>query len=527
MAGHEQQSGHPSQCCCGGIHDEGLNRRGFLGTLGTAALGGSTVFSAVGAAMAAQAPALQPASPGGLTAGVPLKVQPVLTFGLHQRRPYTSWRSYGGLKTRQDVDQEAQRIQQELKELSAKAEFALEVQPVAVVGTDAEAAAAKAVAADVLLVYASGGPQHWLEQLAAAGKPAVMFLRHRSGPVYLWYEIAHFRFLRKSGDQSAEQHMDYDDVVVDDYGDILWRLRALYGLRNTMGTKVLAIGGLAAYSAEGTKFGPDYARNVWNFDIKTATHEDLKQRLDKARKDARAVQEAQRRAEELLSQPNVKLQTDKQFVVNSFLALAVIKQMMAEVGATNLGVAHCMGGLMQILQTPPCLILAMLNDEGDTAFCHADFTHTPPGVLLRHISGRPSLVTNSHFPHHGMLTLAHCAAPRRMNGRDCEPTTIMTHFESDYGAATKIEYTKGQVITNIVPNLRCTKWLGFRGEVLASPSYDMCRSQIDLRIEGDWRRLLRNLQGFHTITCYGDYLREVGYALKKVKIEWENVSELA
>jgi hypothetical protein len=29
------------------------------------------------------------------------------------------------------------------------------------------------------------------------------------------------------------------------------------------------------------------------------------------------------------------------------------------------------------------------------------------------------------------------------------------------------------------------------------------------------------MPGFHWMTCYGDYTREVGYALKKVNIEWD------
>jgi hypothetical protein len=184
-----------------------------------------------------------------------------------------------------------------------------------------------------------------------------------------------------------------------------------------------------------------------------------------------------------------------------------------------------MGSLIRLLDTPPCLLLSLLNDEGLTAFCHTDYTHTPPGVLLRWISGKPSFVSNSHFPHHGSLTLAHCATPRKMNGQDCEPAKIVTHFESDYGAATRVEFTKGQIITNLIPNLVCTKWIGFRGKIVDTPSYPICRSQIDLEIDGDWRRLLKDMQGFHTVTCYGDYLCEVGYALKKTGIEWENISE--
>ena len=112
-----------------------------------------------------------------------------------------------------------------------------------------------------------------------------------------------------------------------------------------------------------------------------------------------------------------------------------------------------------------------------------------------------------------------------MDGSTLEKAEILTHFESDYGAATKVEYTKGQVVTVIIPNLRCTKWMGFRGKIIDAPSREACRSQIDMEVDGDWRRLLTDMQGFHTQVCYGDYLREVGYALKKVgKIEWENIS---
>ena len=55
----------------------------------------------------------------------------------------------------------------------------------------------------------------------------VMFVRHRSGPFYLGFEIAHWRFLRQSGDTLALKGFDTDDVVVDSQDDLLWRLRGL------------------------------------------------------------------------------------------------------------------------------------------------------------------------------------------------------------------------------------------------------------------------------------------------------------
>jgi hypothetical protein len=524
MSGHQDEHGHREQsenCPChhqSELAGEGISRRDFLGGLGGAAVLGGVALAAAESAKPA------PAVPSPV--GAPLRVKPALIYSLAQRQQMTSWRPYGGLKTPGDVQQEAKRIEQELRALSAKAEFGLQILPVALVNNQNEAAAVAGADCDAILVYASGGAQQWLEALAASGKPNVMFVRHRSGPVYLWYEIAHYRFLRKNEDTMKDPHMDCDDIVVDEYADVLWRLRSLYGLKNTLGTKVLAIGGLQSYSKPGSERGPAYAKNTWKFDIQTATDQQVADRIKKAKADENVMRQVERQTADLIAQPGVTLQVDRKYVVNTFLALHVFKELMAEVGgATNVGVANCMGGLIRILDTPPCLVTSLLNDEGYTAFCHVDMTHTPPGVLLRHISGKPSFVSNSHFPHHGIITQAHCAAPRKMNGKDYEPTKIVSHFESDYGAATKVEYTKGQVTTNLVPNLYCTKWFGWRGKIIDSPNMDMCRSQMDVQIDGDWRKMLRDLQGFHTVTCYGDYLREVGYALKKVKIDWESFSE--
>ena len=491
----------------------GISRRGFIDGLGGSAALGSVALQAVSAA---------PVS--GLPPGAALRVRPVLTWQLQQRKERTSWRAYGGIVTREQVDREAARIVEELKVFAAKATFPIEIQPTLLVNSPAEAAAARDSDTDVHLIYASGGPVEWLETIVNSQKPAVMFLRHNSGPMYFYYETAHFRFLRRSEDDFRQQFMDVDDVVVDDYGDVLWRLRALYGLKNAKGTKSLAIGGLRSYSTQGQRFGPPHVRGVWNYELIPVADQEVERRVAKARADQDVMREVIRQTEDYLAQPNLTLATEKKFVVNSFLALRVFKELMRETGSTNVGVANCMGSLIRSLDTPPCLVLSLLNDEGYTAFCHTDYTHTPPGVLLRWISGKPSFVCNSHYPHHGLVTLAHCSTPRRMNGVDFEPTKIVTHFESDYGAATRVEFRRGQVVTAILPNFTCTKWMGLRGSIAAVPDFPACRSQMEVRIDGDWRRFLSDMQGFHTVVSYGDHLREVGYALKKVGVAWENVS---
>jgi len=168
--------------------------------------------------------------------------------------------------------------------------------------------------------------------------------------------------------------------------------------------------------------------------------------------------------------------------------------------------------------------LNFLNDDGYLAFCESDFVVIPSGVLLHYISGKPQFLNDPTYPHDGVVTLAHCTAPRKMDGENYEPARILTHFESDFGAAPKVEMKLGQTITVIDPDFNFKRWLGFEGEIIDNPFLDICRSQIDVQINGSTEKLNEETRGFHWMVCYDNYLKETGYALSKLGIEWMNLS---
>ena len=120
---------------------------------------------------------------------------------------------------------------------------------------------------------------------------------------------------------------------------------------------------------------------------------------------------------------------------------------------------------------------------------------SPAGILVHYISGKPVFLNDPTFPHDGVMTLAHCTAPRKMDGERTEPARIMTHFESDYGAAPKVEMRKGQRITNLVPDFSGRRWMGVEADILGSPFMPICRSQIDVQIRGDLDRLNEETKG--------------------------------
>jgi len=460
--------------------------------------------------------------------GKPLRVQPVFMYALPTKREATSWRSWGGVQTEPAVAEEVARIGRELQQMAAKADFGVRILPVVKVTSIEEATKLAGQDYDVTLVYACTGRVELLRACLGLKKATVVFVRHRSGPVYYWYEALSTRILKTDAKDSAsgsgaDLHQAHvDDVVVDDYGELLWRCRALFGVKNLLSTRILALGGAWG------KYAPDAPQKAAErFDLKIidVSYDVFGPQLRRAREDRDLVAAAELWTKRYLALPKTRLATDRKFVVNAFVLYRVMKDLMVEHEAQAFTIKSCMGTIIPMSETTACLPLELLNDEGLIAFCESDFVIIPAGLLLRYIAGKPVFLHNSTFPHQRRVTCAHCTCPRRLDGRKYEPAKIMTHYESDYGAAPKVEMPRGQPVTFIDPEYSTTRWLGFTGTVKANPFYDICRSQQDVEIQGDWKRLVSEVRDSHWMMAYGDYLREIGYAARKLGLEWVSLSE--
>jgi L-fucose isomerase-like protein len=520
--GEQERPNRLARCCpCGG-HEQGakggMTRRGFLGG---AALAGMALRGLSWPALSAVAADVEP-----VPERRPLVVKPILIHKVCTRRPQTSWRIWGGIQTEQDARQEVARIQNELAKLQSAADFPVRFLPVTAIRGAKELDAAEDLAsADALILYAAG--DYWFsgfaDAIARLGKDAIVFSRFMSGPFYSSGTTVSPCLLRGgSNDQLAVQGVDELDIVVDSQEELLWRLRALCGLRNTIGSRIVAVGGPGGWGIGAQ--APALAVDRWKLDIRTVEYKELGELIKAARADKVAVQRAQDRAAEYLKLPGTTLETDKPFVENAFLLEQVFRGLMREADCRAITVHGCMATIMPIAETSACLTLSVLNDAGYMAFCESDFVVIPAGILAANIAGRPMFLNDPCYPQHGVIALAHCTAPRMMDGKTREPARIVTHYESDYGAAPKVEMHKGQKVTNLIPDFQAKCLAGFVAEIVDAPFLPICRSQIVVRFACDSAFLARQMRGYHWITIYGDYLREVEYALKRTKIAFENLS---
>lgn len=503
------------QCC--------MNRREFIGV--TTAM---TAAAAVGAVSYAASAA--PSWPGDfwnpdrahLRIGKPLRVQPILMYRIPERREMASFKSWGGIQTLEAVEEEVKRITEELNDLAGRADFALEVLPVARVASPEDAIKAHASGADTVIVYPATGSGSLL-QASLLEDGGLIFVRHKSGPVYYWYEALSVRQLRKEGEgPDPARRASVDDVVVDDPEELLWRLRALHAAKNFTGTRVVAIGGPQGKYDDSA---PQFARERFKFDIVDVSYDDLGKRIASVLADKEKMALCERWTDQYLALPNTVLETDRAFVVNCFALYGIFKEIMAEAGTELMTINQCMSTILPMSKTTACLTLGLLNDEGYVAFCESDFVIVPAGIFLRYLCGKPVFMHNSTFPHGGVVTCAHCTGPRRMDGVHYDPVRILTHYESEYGAAPKVDIPVGQELTFISPEFATGRWVGIRGVVEDNPFYEICRSQQDVRIHGDWKKLINEVRDSHWMMVYGDYLREIAYAAPRIGVTVDCISE--
>ncbi len=209
----------------------------------------------------------------------------------------TSWRSWGGIENPEQAADEVQRIQRELAKIKESADFPVEFIEVASVNNIAQLNDSPQVkAADAIIVYGAGINVNGCQNF---GKDVIIFQRHRSGPVYLQYEIISPRFLRQHTDDLALKNITFDDVVTDSQEELTWRLRSLCGLKNTKSTKVMCIGGPAGW-AQPADVIRDLVAKVWKLDMQTVTYPDLAKLIEEARQDKETVALAKQRATDYL-----------------------------------------------------------------------------------------------------------------------------------------------------------------------------------------------------------------------------------
>jgi L-fucose isomerase-like protein len=300
--------------------------------------------------------------------------------------------------------------------------------------------------------------------------------------------------------------------------ELVSKLGAIYGIVNTMGKTVISLG----YPSGMDKI--DFTsltmiRKKFGTKLKNVSYNQLAVLLEEKKKDAAYMSRVEKQAEAYLAQPHVTLKTGKEFIARNFLLKNIIVDMMEENNTYAFAIGQCMSGIAPIAETTACMSLGLLNDDDYVATCEGDFVVAPGQMMLNSICGKPTFLVDPTWANNGMVSLAHCAGTAKMDGKKFDKIDVMTHYESDYGAAQRCHLEVGRVVTVLIPDFNVEKYILFTGKVLETPKANMCRSHVDISINGDYKKLNKIMRGFHWLMCYDDCMDQMKYALEKVGIE--------
>ena len=166
-----------------------------------------------------------------------------------------------------------------------------------------------------------------------------------------------------------------------------------------------------------------------------------------------------------------------------------------------------------------CLPLSILNDEGIIAGCEGDVPATLTMALMYHISGKPVFMGNVVWVEEDKVFFAHCTTPTRIMAR----FKLRSHFESGLGVAVEGYPRVGEKATfaRIDPVERVLR-TGVGRIVNSSPiSGNVCRTQIQVRTQGNPFKLIEKPIGNHYVVALGNHVQSLGYLAKMLKLKLE------
>ena len=79
---------------------------------------------------------------------------------------------------------------------------------------------------------------------------------------------------------------------MDSQTELAWRMNALYGLKNAMGKRIVAVGSASGWGVGGRK-AAERARDIWKLDIQTVGYPALGEMVKAARRNDALVRKAQ------------------------------------------------------------------------------------------------------------------------------------------------------------------------------------------------------------------------------------------
>lgn len=168
--------------------------------------------------------------------------------------------------------------------------------------------------------------------------------------------------------------------------------------------------------------------------------------------------------------------------------------------------------LLSSLKTTSCLSLGLMNSLGLPCACEGDIPSLISMHVLNQIIGCAGFQANPSRidVNKKQMVLAHCTLPLNM----VDEYSLNTHFESGISVAIKGEL-KEEVITIFKLSKNLKDYFVTTGKIIKNLNEtNLCRTQIEISVDGNIDYFLTRPYGNHHIIVYGDHKKEIENYMK-------------
>jgi L-fucose isomerase-like protein len=164
--------------------------------------------------------------------------------------------------------------------------------------------------------------------------------------------------------------------------------------------------------------------------------------------------------------------------------------------------------LIPALDNTGCFAVSRMIDEGVIAGCEGDIDTTLTMLVLHYLTNEPVWLANtcSIDQVENTLTFAHCTIATKLL-EDASKVTLRSHFESGKGVSIQGAPKLGQKVTIArLGGLKMDRMVIATGTIHQSDmgGEHMCRTQVEVRLDGKVETFTDNLLGNHVAISRGD-----------------------
>ncbi|MEM3832692.1 MAG: hypothetical protein QW128_03710 [Thermoprotei archaeon] len=350
----------------------------------------------------------------------------------------------------------------------------------------------KSILAGAIIVVATGGTERIIKSIARSLEKPVLLVAHPSNNS-LASSIEAYAVLHDEGLPVKLIYSNLDRDILHDIRKFIDICKVIYNIENS---KLIQIGLPSPWIL--TSKNPEIIKSRFGIDVIKLEVSDLIENAKNVRED-----DAKNIVNELKNKFGGIIEPNMEDLVKAAEFYFAIKNLTSQYNASGITV-RCFD--LIAYNVTACIGVSLSNDDGIVAGCESDLDSVLTMMIVHELTKEPVWMANvvRINPKDNTITLAHCTVATKMLD-DLKKSFLRSHFESGKSVSIQGLLKKSDITLVRLGGKNLNKMTVTTGKIVKNDLNDknLCRTQVEIKLNGDIEKFISNALGNHQILVYG------------------------